>query len=746
MDDNGLGPGEAREASEFEFLEGIPAGAYEVDREGNFLYCNQEAAHLLGYDSAEELSQRNIYDLYFDRKDREKVLERTKTLGGRMKSYIRWRRKNGSEVVVNDFAEFVYDNCGVESGIRGIFVEATYERLFDDLNAGIYRVGPDDKTIELVNKAVARIFGFDSPEKMRGLDISKLYRHTKDYQKFMEDLKDNERVENYPLEMKRADGEPIIISVSCHVLRDEQGKVVGREGTFTDVTEQQRYRELLEIPLGVYEAKLKGGKPIIIFCNEKFVEMFGYSSESELTGMNIHELYANEKDVWQFEKALKEADEENRPLDYLLKVKRKVTGKEGKEREEFWIKIYCYPREDEEGNIIGRIGTVMDVTDRMELERIIETRKDIQRFIHGFIAPMMSIHATSQVVAREVERGVGIKYGLEDMVRLQKKKRNTMHLFEEMKTVSESLAQKIKDLVELCRVEPAFDKNHIQELATIKENVEKEIEDIVRRIIEVRKLHKDAHGELNNVLAFIRTERRIENSRGITGLIKSCFIDLDELDSTYLLYLTQSILNKSKIAYHDVEGLRQLMMRVGDENAEQLFEFQPTTLEDMIEDTIDMYRIDASLKGISIRSPRGKIPEVDVSRSHMERLLSYVIQNAVKYSFKRDGYIHVDLRVRGEHVQIDVEDYGVGILHEEIESGKIFEYGYRGKFSRDRNRTGSGIGLSEAKRISEAHGGHIRVESIPVGDLEEEITHNTPHKTTISIILPIKQKKGDQNG
>jgi PAS domain S-box-containing protein len=741
MDDNGSGSKKDREPGEFEFLEGIPAGAYEVDKEGNFLYCNQEAAHLLGYDSAEELLQGNIYDLYFDRNDRERVLDRTKTLGGRMKSYIRWRRKNGSEVVVNDFAEFVYDEQGRESGIRGIFVKATYERLFDDLNAGIYRVGPDNKTIELVNKAVARVFGFDSPEKMRGLDISKLYRNLGDYQKFMEDLKKNERVENYPLEMKRADGESIVISVSCHVLRNEQGEIVGREGTFTDVTEQQRYRKLLEIPLGVYEAKLKDGKPIIIFCNEKFVEMFGYSSEKEVTGMNIHELYANEKDVVQFEKALKRADEENRPLDYLLKVRRRIEGEEGKE--EFWIKIYCYPTEDEEGNIIGRVGTVMDVTEKIELERIIETRKDIQRFIHGFIAPMMSIHATSQVVAREVERGVGIKYGLEDMTRLQEKKRNTMHLFEEMKTVSEALAEKIGNIIVLCRAEPAFHKRHIQVLDGIKGSLEKEIKDIVRRIIEVRKLHKDAYGELNDVLAFIRTEREIQNSRGITDIIKSCFIDLDELDNTYLLYLTQSILNKSKIAYHDVEGLRHLMMRVGTDSSEPLIQFQPANLQDMIEDTIDMYRIDASLKGISIRFSRGKISDVEISRTHIERMLSYIIQNAVKYSFKRDGYIHVDLKVKGKDVQIDVEDYGVGILHDEIESGKIFEYGYRGKFSRDRNRTGSGIGLSEAKRISEAHGGHIRVESIPVGDLKGEITHSTPHKTTISIILPIKQEKGD---
>lgn len=721
-----------------EFLEGIPVGAYRVDEEGNFLYCNQEAARILGYDSSEELMQKNLYDLYFDKEYRRRVLDRMRNLGGRLKTYISWRRKNGSEVIVNDFAEFVYDDTGKERGVRGIFVEATYEQLFDDLNAGIYSIGPDGKTVTLVNKAVARIFGFDSPEEMRGIDISEYYRYPEDYRKFMEDLEKEGKVESYPLEMKRKDGEPITISISCRLSRNEKGEITGREGTFTDVTEQQRYRRLLELPLGVYEARLKNKKPIIVFCNETFVEMFGYTSESEVEGMCIHELYANEDDIPEFEKALREADRENKSItDYLLKVKRKKEEQE----EEFWIKIFCYPVKNEKGKIIGRKGTVMDVTDSIELERIIQTRQGIQRFIHGFIAPMMSIHSTSQVVAREVERGVGIKYGADDMERVRKKKRNTLALLEEIRTISESLAEKIEETTALCKTEEAFDQERIQELIHIKDALGKEIKDIVRRIIEVRKLHKDAHDVLSRTYSFVRTERSVKDSRRITDQIRSCFVDLDELDSTYLLYLTQSILNKSKVAYLDVEGLRHLMMRVGDEDEQQLFEFQPTNIVDIIEDTIDMYRIDASLKGITIRSPRGRIPDIGVSRNHVERMLSYVIQNAVKYSFKREGYIHVDVADNGGNIQIDVEDYGVGILPEEIASGKIFEYGYRGKFSFDRNRTGSGVGLSEAKRIVEAHGGYIKAVSIPVGNAGKEITHNTPHKTTISIILPKKQKK-----
>ena len=742
MDDNGSNLRKDRKVGELEFLKGIPAGAYEVDEQGNYIYCNQEAAKILGYDSSEELLRKNIYDLYFNREYRHKILDRMRKAEGRLESYIHWKRKNGSEVVVNDYAEFVYGDNGNETGVRGIFVEATYEKLFDDLNAGIYRVGPDKKTVLLVNRAVARIFGFRSPEEMEGIDISKLYVRYEDYENFVKDLEEKEKVENYPLEMRRKDGEIITISVSCRLMKDEEGKIIGREGTFTDVTEQERYRRLLEQPLGVYEAKLKDKKPIIIYCNETFAEMFGYTSKSEVIGMCIHELYANDEDIPKFEEKLREEDRKNEPVtDYLLRVKRKKGEKEEEKPEEFWIEIFCYPIKDEEGEIIGRKGNVMDVSDKVELERILKTRREIQRFIHGFIAPMMSIHSTSQVVAKEVERSVGIRYGADDMYRLRKKKRNILALLGEIKSISESLIEKIDETITLCRSEDVFSEKDIQELVRIKDALGKEIEDVVRRIIEVRKLHKDAREELSRFQSFVRTERSVKDSRRISDTIRSCFIDLDELDSAYILYLTQSILNKSKIAYHEVEGLRQLMMRAGEEAEDQLFEFQPTNIVDMIEEIIDMYRIDASLKGITIHSHRGKIPDIDVSRNHIERLFSYIIQNAVKYSFKREGYIHVGVTGGGGTIQIDVEDYGVGILQEEIESGKIFEYGYRGEFSRDRNRTGSGIGLSESRRIAEAHKGDIKVKSIPVGNTGEKINRNTPHKTTVTIILPKKQDR-----
>ena len=63
----------------------------------------------------------------------------------------------------------------------------------------------------------------------------------------------------------------------------------------------------------------------------------------------------------------------------------------------------------------------------------------------------------------------------------------------------------------------------------------------------------------------------------------------------------------------------------------------------------------------------------------------------------------------GAYYGIAIENYGIGILQDEL--AKIFERGYRGKLARQERRTGSGLGLGIVKQIVEAHGGWIHVVS-----------------------------------
>ena len=62
-------------------------------------------------------------------------------------------------------------------------------------------------------------------------------------------------------------------------------------------------------------------------------------------------------------------------------------------------------------------------------------------------------------------------------------------------------------------------------------------------------------------------------------------------------------------------------------------------------------------------------------------------------------------------LKVSIKSYGCPITKDEIRERKIFELGYRGEFSGDRGRQGTGSGLYIADRIVYAHYGKIEVES-----------------------------------
>jgi signal transduction histidine kinase len=86
--------------------------------------------------------------------------------------------------------------------------------------------------------------------------------------------------------------------------------------------------------------------------------------------------------------------------------------------------------------------------------------------------------------------------------------------------------------------------------------------------------------------------------------------------------------------------------------------------------------------------------------------LGILLDNAVKYT-PQGGEVTVSLSEHDGWVDLEVSDTGIGIPKDQIPL--IFERFYR----TDEARTagGSGLGLSIARQIAEAHGGTIAVES-----------------------------------
>ena len=101
-------------------------------------------------------------------------------------------------------------------------------------------------------------------------------------------------------------------------------------------------------------------------------------------------------------------------------------------------------------------------------------------------------------------------------------------------------------------------------------------------------------------------------------------------------------------------------------------------------------------------------PYIEGDEVLLEAVLQNLIENALKYS---EGDVNISIcsrEVGKESIQIVVTDDGWGIPRKALK--KIFKPRYRIPEYRERVK-GTGIGLSVAKSIVEAHGGTVRVES-----------------------------------
>jgi len=101
---------------------------------------------------------------------------------------------------------------------------------------------------------------------------------------------------------------------------------------------------------------------------------------------------------------------------------------------------------------------------------------------------------------------------------------------------------------------------------------------------------------------------------------------------------------------------------------------------------------------------------VNIDWQRVNQVLHNLLENAVAYTHK-GGAINVAATTQGDWVEVCVSDTGEGIPVEDLPN--IFERFYRVDKSRARVTGGSGLGLTIAKRLVEAHGGKITVQSKP---------------------------------
>jgi signal transduction histidine kinase len=140
------------------------------------------------------------------------------------------------------------------------------------------------------------------------------------------------------------------------------------------------------------------------------------------------------------------------------------------------------------------------------------------------------------------------------------------------------------------------------------------------------------------------------------------------------------------------------------------FSFSRFDLRTLLLECLEVVRPQAAERGISLTAETGGgLPLLETDRDKLKQVLLNLLTNAIKYN-RSQGEVHLRAEAAPPLIRIYVDDTGHGISSEALK--RLFLRFYRVP-AIEHTSTGTGLGLPIAKRIVEALGGEINVQSTP---------------------------------
>jgi signal transduction histidine kinase len=164
-------------------------------------------------------------------------------------------------------------------------------------------------------------------------------------------------------------------------------------------------------------------------------------------------------------------------------------------------------------------------------------------------------------------------------------------------------------------------------------------------------------------------------------------------------------LAKVKVVQKECQRLEDLLDNFLDFAKVRSPKLQPTNLNQQVREVLDFFRPGARNAGIELVAYlTSDLPTVLLDRESFRGALLNLVLNA-RQAMPDGGQLVVRTSVTGDGVALDLIDTGCGM--EESTRAHVFDAFFSTK------KGGSGLGLPTARKIIEAHGGRVRVQSEP---------------------------------
>lgn len=274
-----------------------------------------------------------------------------------------------------------HDAAGKPARMHGVVVDITqrkraeaelkrseerFRHVFQTINVGYAQTDFVDGTMRLVNPGLVRLLGAKSERELLGRSSREFFIDPEERERFKKALLNNGHVDNFPVTLKRIDGQIVYVLLSDFLLRGSDGVPQIIEGVLIDVTplrqaeiELRRSKEVLQ---GIFDATLESLVMVdregrVLALNTTAARQLGGTPES-LVGAKLSDRHpanvAAQRRAWVSE---------------VLESGRALIGED-----ELGSRIYSthhYPVRDESGTVQAVVLFSHDVTDRRRSEALL---------------------------------------------------------------------------------------------------------------------------------------------------------------------------------------------------------------------------------------------------------------------------------------------------------------------------------------------------------------------------------------
>ncbi|MDE2216639.1 MAG: HAMP domain-containing protein [Planctomycetota bacterium] len=306
-----------------------------------------------------------------------------------------------------------------------------------------------------------------------------------------------------------------------------------------------------------------------------------------------------------------------------------------------------------------------------------------------------------------------------------------LYLTEVTKSISEgdySKRLKITSSDEIGELSNSFNKmasfleEKTQILKEYTSNLEKTVEERTKDLVRINQELERQSSNLEKAYKELLTLDQMKDKmiRDVSHELKSPVAQVQMAIDLWSAEVKKERIDRSKeekfnkIINDSLQRLRKTIGSILDlsvlESGRLVFKNEPLRMDELIIQTVAPMRLIAGKKGLTITSHiLHELPTVIGDKDEIQRVLTNLIDNAIKYTEK--GEIHIYAEQKGNYLECAVKDTGIGIKLPKEQFGKLFE-----RFFQESPRVdGAGVGLAICKNIIETHKGNLWVESDGIG-------------------------------